>query len=298
MPPAEPVLVEARPSLIAGTGLFATTDIPAGDVVLHQDGTGALNHSCDPTLGWADAATLVALRDVPAGAELTIDYCTVIDDAAFVLWCHCETYRCRQVIEGTDWQIPQLQLRYAGHWSPAIQQRIDARRIASAACRPAPTVRIVAETLTRELRRSVLRPNLAPGDPLPGDDLPGGVHLAAVDSDGTAVCTCFVYADPCPVAARASGVAPAADGDASGPAGRWPGCGRRRHCGRLRPGAGRGDPLVQRPGDGRGLLRAAGFPAARGRVHRRAAHDPARAHVAGTPRRSHLVPLSRRTPGA
>jgi hypothetical protein len=40
--------------------------------------------------------------------------------------CHCETYRCRQVIEGTDWQIPQLQRRYAGWFAPVVQQRIDA----------------------------------------------------------------------------------------------------------------------------------------------------------------------------
>jgi hypothetical protein len=29
------------------------------------------------------------------------------------------------VIEGTDWQIPQLQKRYAGHWPPDVQQLID-----------------------------------------------------------------------------------------------------------------------------------------------------------------------------
>ncbi|MGH8960228.1 MAG: GNAT family N-acetyltransferase [Jatrophihabitantaceae bacterium] len=56
---------------------------------------------------------------------------------------------------------------------------------------------IVGEAATRELRRSVLRPHLAPGDPLPGDDLPGGVHLAALD-DGAVLCTCFVYPEPCP----------------------------------------------------------------------------------------------------
>lgn len=62
-------------------------------------------------------------------------------------------------------------------------------------------VGVVDGGLTRELRRSVLRPSFGPGDPLPGDDLPADlyvVHLAAVDDDGTARSTCFVYAEPCP----------------------------------------------------------------------------------------------------
>ena len=63
------------------------------------------------------------------------------------------------------------------------------------------TVGIVDPARTRELRRRVLRPQLSPDAPLPGDDLPAGVHLGATDTDGTdgpVLCTCFVYADPCP----------------------------------------------------------------------------------------------------
>lgn len=60
------------------------------------------------------------------------------------------------------------------------------------------TVGTVEQERTRELRRSVLRPGLALDDPLPGDDLPGAVHLGAIGADGTVLCTCFVYPDPCP----------------------------------------------------------------------------------------------------
>lgn len=56
----------------------------------------------------------------------------------------------------------------------------------------------VEETLTRELRRSVLRPNLPPGATLPGDDVPDAAHFGAIDDDGAVLCTCFVYPDPCP----------------------------------------------------------------------------------------------------
>jgi GNAT superfamily N-acetyltransferase len=59
-------------------------------------------------------------------------------------------------------------------------------------------VEVVDEALTRELRRSVLRPNLPPGAPLPGDELTAAVHLGAVDDDGTVLCTCFIYRDAPP----------------------------------------------------------------------------------------------------
>lgn len=56
---------------------------------------------------------------------------------------------------------------------------------------------IVDPSTTRELRRAVLRPEAAPGDRLPGDELTDAVHVGAID-DGTVLCTCFVYPDPCP----------------------------------------------------------------------------------------------------
>ena len=108
---------------IAGAGYFAASDI-AGGAVVHVSG---LNHSCDPNLVWS-GDRLVALRDIAAGEELTYDYATAITDPQFLLRCHCETYRCRQLVTGDDWQIPELRLRYAGHWAPAIQARIDAER--------------------------------------------------------------------------------------------------------------------------------------------------------------------------
>ena len=152
---------EIRPSLIAGRGLFATAPISTGapvsrvggrlvdatelkalfadpehyvdSIVVDDDlhlvlpvGSSAhwVNHSCEPNLGWRDEYTLVALRDIAVDEELTDDYATSTVDPEFVMYCRCETYRCRQVIEGTDWRIPQLQKRYAGQWVPYIRRRI------------------------------------------------------------------------------------------------------------------------------------------------------------------------------
>lgn len=55
----------------------------------------------------------------------------------------------------------------------------------------------VEPATTRELRRSVLRPEFGPDDALPGDELCGAVHVAAVEDD-VVLGTCFVYPEPCP----------------------------------------------------------------------------------------------------
>ena len=121
--------VEVRPSTVAGRGLFATAPIPAGVEVLqptapvHQE--GSLNHACDPNLGW-EGSVLVTLREIARDEELLVDYAMSTSDPDFILRCHCASYRCRQMVEGTDWRIPQLQLRYAGHWAATVQALIDA----------------------------------------------------------------------------------------------------------------------------------------------------------------------------
>ena len=120
----DPQLITRKESAIAGHGLFALAAIRSGTRLPDPD-ADLLNHSCDPNLGWTPDGALVALRDIGEDEELTVDYATFIDDPSFTLFCHCGTYRCRQVIEGSDWQIPQLQRRYAGHWRPDVQALID-----------------------------------------------------------------------------------------------------------------------------------------------------------------------------
>lgn len=58
---------------------------------------------------------------------------------------------------------------------------------------------LVDGATTRELRRRVLRPNLAVDDPLPGDELHEDVlHIGAVDEDGSVLSTCFPHRETCP----------------------------------------------------------------------------------------------------
>ena len=122
--------IERRESDIAGHGLFTDAPLPAGQAVdVDADG---LNHSCDPTLAWSGDA-LVAFRDIRRGEELTLDYATSTTDPAMLVRCHCETYRCRQMVTGDDWRIPEVQRRYAGHVAPEVQRAIEDAAIEDAA---------------------------------------------------------------------------------------------------------------------------------------------------------------------
>ena len=130
--------VEVRRSDIAGRGLFATAGLKAGTDVIQLDhaavadgrvdrlGVGFPNHSCDPNLGWRDEHTLVTITDVQAGAELVTDYAMSVTEPGWLLRCHCPSYRCRQMVEGSDWRIAQLQQRYAGLWAPAVARLLEA----------------------------------------------------------------------------------------------------------------------------------------------------------------------------
>lgn len=86
------------------------------------------NHSCDPNLWMRDALTVVARRDIATGEELTIDYALLTAYEGWSMVCRCGAANCRRVITGRDWRDPVLQERYAGHWSPFLQRRIDALR--------------------------------------------------------------------------------------------------------------------------------------------------------------------------
>ena len=117
--------IDRQASSIAGRGLFTTVAAAAGSILAVDP--ALLNHSCDPTLVWtSDGASLIAFRDLEPGEELTVDYATASTDPDLVVRCHCETYRCRQLVTGDDWRIPQVQQRYAGHLTPEVQSAVDA----------------------------------------------------------------------------------------------------------------------------------------------------------------------------
>lgn len=82
-----------------------------------------LNHSCDPNVGVRGQITFVAMRDVPPGSELTIDYAMIDGDPSEQMECSCAMRECRKVITGDDWRLPDLQRKYAGYFSRYIEDR-------------------------------------------------------------------------------------------------------------------------------------------------------------------------------
>jgi len=85
-----------------------------------------LNHSCESSLGFKDAFTLVARRAIAPGEEVTLDYVLFEADEAFVAeWrCACGSAYCRGTIRGTDWRRGDVQARYRGYFSPLLGKRI------------------------------------------------------------------------------------------------------------------------------------------------------------------------------
>lgn len=84
-----------------------------------------LNHSCEPNVGIQGQIVFVAMRDVEAGEELTLDYATIDHDAG-PMACRCGATACRGVVSGEDWRNPDLQRKYDGYFAWHLQQRIRA----------------------------------------------------------------------------------------------------------------------------------------------------------------------------
>ena len=155
---------EVRSSPIHGKGLFATASIARGEIVAVKGGhivdgkllrekitpllgpaeiqidddlyitpvtaeerEGSMlytNHSCDANLGIRGEITFIAMRDITTGEELTHDWCTT-DDDNYDVKCNCGAVNCRRTLTGKDWQRPELQQRYRGHFSASLAAKIS-----------------------------------------------------------------------------------------------------------------------------------------------------------------------------
>jgi SET domain-containing protein len=72
------------------------------------------NHSCEPNAGIVGDVSLVAMRDIKAGEEVTFDYSTIIADA-WELECQCGSDLCRKRI-GKYVDLPaEFKQRYMGY---------------------------------------------------------------------------------------------------------------------------------------------------------------------------------------
>jgi SET domain-containing protein len=85
-----------------------------------------INHSCEPSVGFAGNIVLVAMRDISPGEELTTDY-ALFDDHDGSMECRCGTASCRGTIGGRDWQRPDLQRKYGSYFSSYLLRRLTHR---------------------------------------------------------------------------------------------------------------------------------------------------------------------------
>jgi D-alanine-D-alanine ligase-like ATP-grasp enzyme len=65
------------------------------------------NHSCDANTGY-DGLDVVALRDIAAGEELTLDYATFCNQSAESFQCRCGAANCRGIVRGTPGNSVEL----------------------------------------------------------------------------------------------------------------------------------------------------------------------------------------------
>jgi hypothetical protein len=118
-------LYRARSIWLAYDGLYLA--LPKSDPEPSIDEN--LNHSCDANSWLADEVTLIARRDIAAGAEITLDQGTWNFDDDEYVWdqphCTCGADGCRKVLTNDDWQRADVQERYRGHFHPHLQRMID-----------------------------------------------------------------------------------------------------------------------------------------------------------------------------
>ena len=163
-PPESPWIdgtIAVAKSPTSGNGLFATKNIERGQVIMRLGGqlvaTDELvellrespeyvdtltvyedvhlvlpagtslhfgNHSCDPNLWHVGPYEIAARRQIGHGEELTIDYGTQSGVPGFSMVCACGSDICRGLVTSDDWRLENLQTTYAGHWVPALEERI------------------------------------------------------------------------------------------------------------------------------------------------------------------------------
>lgn len=88
-----------------------------------------VNHSCNPNCGIKGQISLVAMRNLKKGEEITFDYGTVLykdkGAPAYQLVCECGDDNCRKEITSEDWMLPALQKKYKGFFPYYIQEEIE-----------------------------------------------------------------------------------------------------------------------------------------------------------------------------
>ncbi len=91
-----------------------------------EDTTIFINHSCDANVGFQGSVIYIAIRDIAVDEELCHDYAMARSDA-YSLDCCCGAVDCRGTVTGSDWKLPELQLKYGDYFADHVLRKIRAR---------------------------------------------------------------------------------------------------------------------------------------------------------------------------
>jgi hypothetical protein len=91
-------------------------------------GADFINHSCDPNAGLEGSISLVAIRGIEPGEEVSYDYAMADSNPHLGFDCSCGSALCRVKVTGEDWRNLRLQQAYDGHFSPYLQRRVTMER--------------------------------------------------------------------------------------------------------------------------------------------------------------------------
>lgn len=117
------------PEEIADVGLQIEKDLVIGILDKKQlSDTDYVNHSCEPNSGIKGQVSLVAMRDIKKGEEITFDYGTVLYRSKgapkYELECLCGSKNCRGKITQSDWKLPELHAKYKDFFPYYILEEI------------------------------------------------------------------------------------------------------------------------------------------------------------------------------
>ena len=83
-----------------------------------------LNHSCSPNCGIRGEITFVALCEIDAGEELTIDY-AFLDNDDYCFDCSCGEPTCRLKVTGYDWRRREIQEKHFNNFAAYLKKKIQ-----------------------------------------------------------------------------------------------------------------------------------------------------------------------------
>lgn len=86
-----------------------------------------LNHSCNPSAGIKGRVTLIALKNMKEGEEVTIDYSTVEGDPHWQMECICGEKTCRKIIKSVEF-MPAEQFKKYLPYVPSYFKKLYMKR--------------------------------------------------------------------------------------------------------------------------------------------------------------------------